>query len=184
MAGVAPSSKRASADWPSTQELPVYHGTTALHAKSISDGINLTKGRVETDFGRGFYLTTIEKQAHAWARIRAKRKAIGGFRGAAAQPVVLRFSVNREKLSRLRSLCFVHGGATAEPFWTFVAHCRAGSDNHGRVTGNAFYDAVFGPVATNWRDRVIKSDADQLSFHCEAVNDVLKLESVETLRPL
>ena len=45
-----------------------YHGTTSSHLDSLAEEIKLIKGRVDTDFGRGFYLTTNWAQVHAWAK--------------------------------------------------------------------------------------------------------------------
>src|SRR6266487_482863 len=49
------------------QLLPLYHGTLDIRVPSILAGVNVHHGRAHTDFGQGFYTTTVERQAHAWA---------------------------------------------------------------------------------------------------------------------
>ena len=41
----------------------LYHGTISVHENSIRKGIRPELGKEGTDFGRGFYLTTVEIQA-------------------------------------------------------------------------------------------------------------------------
>ena len=45
----------------------LYHGTRIKH-----DSIDLTKCRPDTDFGRGYYLTSIPLQAEQWAKARGQ----------------------------------------------------------------------------------------------------------------
>lgn len=54
------------AHW-TNQDLPLYHGTLDRYVSSILSGVDVTKGRAHTDFGKGFYTTTVERQARAWA---------------------------------------------------------------------------------------------------------------------
>lgn len=51
-----------------SQEIILFHGCTS-HDKALIDqhGIDLSYSRVDTDFGRGFYTTTILYQARQWA---------------------------------------------------------------------------------------------------------------------
>jgi hypothetical protein len=55
--------------------IPVFHGCT----RKYDDGIILSKFRDDTDFGRGFYTTVLEKQAKYWAHKKRliKQLAIG-----------------------------------------------------------------------------------------------------------
>jgi hypothetical protein len=61
----APSSLTPS-NW-TNQLLTLYHGTLNTHVPSILAGVNVNRGRAHTDFGKGFYTTTVETQARAWA---------------------------------------------------------------------------------------------------------------------
>ena len=51
----------------------VYHGSyTAI------DTIDMSKGELRRDFGRGFYVTKFRKQAEIWAVRQGKRKHTDG----------------------------------------------------------------------------------------------------------
>ncbi len=85
------------------QRITLYHGTISIHVKAIQAGINLTLGRHNTDFGQGFYTTTVLDQAKAWAwdqvgRQRAKYPRIP------LQAVVLKYEVGRSGTNGLASL--------------------------------------------------------------------------------
>ncbi|HZU36124.1 MAG TPA: DUF3990 domain-containing protein, partial [Gemmataceae bacterium] len=50
------------------QSIALFHGTLDTHANAIlSKGVNTALGRRHTDFGQGFYTTTVEQQARSWA---------------------------------------------------------------------------------------------------------------------
>lgn len=68
------------------QLLSLYHGTLDMHVPSILAGINVHQGRAHTDFGQGFYTTTVERQAHAWAWQLSQR-------APGTLPAVIRFDV-------------------------------------------------------------------------------------------
>jgi len=150
----------------------LYHGCTEIDAKSIlANGIDVTRCRLDTDFGRGFYTTTVRYQARqwAWTRYYDSPKPWPG----PNRPVVLKFVVDRYRLATLHSLSFVLGGHQRHNYWSLVQHCRrstpgAISDHKGPVTlpdGSKWYDVVSGPVAAMWRQRYAMHDADQFSFH-------------------
>ncbi len=140
------------------QHLVVYHGTLDIHVTSIRGGINLTQSRTNTDFGRGFYTTTVERQARAWAWSLAQRSA-------GAVPAVVRFVVDRDQLAALECVCFVRGSVDADDFWSLIHHCRTMGAHHSRAVNTGWYDMVVGPVAASWRQRLMIYDADQISFH-------------------
>lgn len=135
----------------------LYHGTIAVSVDSIlNDGVDLSRGKPEADFARGFYTTTWRAEADERARNRALRD--GG------EPAVVMFRVSRDALASLEIIAFARGSADAEDFWSFVSYCREGRGNHGRVNGG-LYDVAVGPVAGNWRKRLILEGYDQVSFH-------------------
>jgi hypothetical protein len=141
------------------QRLILFHGTLSVHAATIvSSGVNVTLGRPYTDFGQGFYTTTVEQQARSWAWQLSLRRR-GTF------PAVVRFDVDRDQLASLQSLWFVRGSFNADDYWSLVFHCRRGGAAHGRAVNNGWYDIVVGPVAASWRTRLTIHDADQISFH-------------------
>ena len=154
--------------------LILYHGTTNDAAAAIKQpsragthSIDFNLCKPLRDFGRGFYLTTVLKQAESWAnhkfRQRAKSKQV-------VSSTVLRFEVDRDQLAPLLSLCFVTDSAGSD-YWDFVQHCRKGTTTH-LLQDNRNYDVVFGPVSLG-RQRFIIKDADQVSFHTEAALKIL-----------
>jgi Protein of unknown function (DUF3990) len=157
---------------PRSQYIRLYHGCTSHDANNIqTHGIDLTLCRTDTDFGRGFYTTTVLYQARQWAWNRFYDPAVTRIRPN--QPVVLKFLVNRYHLADLYFISFVLGGRTNRDFWSLVQHCRHRvpgtiKDHRGPVyqpDGTRWYDVACGPVAALWRQRYAMQDADQVSFH-------------------
>lgn len=154
------------ASW-ANQPVRLYHGTLHVHARNIlAGGVQVTLGRRNTDFGRGFYTTTVARQAQSWAHQAARRTA-----GALA--AVVGFDVDRDALASLQALSFVRGSFDADDFWSFVAHCRSGAGDHARGGRDGWYDVVAGPVASSWRQRLLHADVDQISFHTSAAAKLL-----------
>lgn len=156
--------------------LILYHGTTDGAAAAISKpsrgwphGIDFAFCKPLRDFGKGFYLTTVLKQAESWADW--KFQQYPKFKRAACS-TVLRFEVDRDQLAPLLSLCFVTEGAGPNSdYWDFVQHCRKRRSTH-LLQGDKNYDVVFGPVSLG-RQRFVIKDADQVSFHTEAALKIL-----------
>jgi hypothetical protein len=153
----------------------LYHGTVHTHAKSIEKKVDLTKSKPNTDFGPGFYTTTVFDQAKAWAF------AIWLRRGQQPndKPAVVEFVVGRDRLAGLESLWFVRGDRAADDYWSLVWYCRLGTPDHYRKTDPvnpkklSLYDLVVGPVALQWRALQTMHDSDQVSFHTKKAVDVL-----------
>lgn len=165
---------------PGNEYVVLYHGCTTPDKDAIEKrGVDVAAGRVETDFGRGFYTTTLERQARQWAWSRYYHPRYARLTGY--QPVVLRFRIRRHDLASLKSLHFVLGSYDCDDFWSLVQHCRQSTaaairDHNGPMTdaaGNRWYDLVAGPVAAMWRQRVAMTDADQYSFHTAAGANLL-----------
>ena len=155
---------------PRSRFIRLYHGCTKADANLIiQNGIDLQLCRVDSDFGRGFYTTTVVYQARqwAWTRSYAAQQKRGN------HPVVLRFVVDRHDLAYLASIQFVLGGRSREDFWSLVQHCRqstpnAINDHNGPVhmhDGTRWYDMACGPVSAFWRQRYCMVGADQFGFH-------------------
>ncbi|HEX8390832.1 MAG TPA: DUF3990 domain-containing protein [Longimicrobium sp.] len=146
----------------------MYHGTVLSDAEEIvAAGVDIRRGRTRTDFGAGFYTTTLARQAKSWAYQRAQGTRAG-------QAAVVAFDVDRERFGTLATLPFVRGDFDAEDFWSLVVHCRTGGGRHGfpgRADG--MYDAVAGPVAFLCQQRLTIQGVDQISFHTRAAQDVL-----------
>jgi len=149
------------------QLLMLYHGTLDIHANAIiNNGVNVTLGKRYTDFGRGFYTTTVQQQARSWAWQLSQNHP-----GSA--PAVVQFDVDRDALAGLDGLWFVRGSFNADDYWSLVFHCRQGHAAHGRAMKKGWYDIVVGPVAASWRTRLSFHDTDQISFHSNKSAKVL-----------
>ena len=149
------------------QDIVVYHGTVDTFATAIVNGpIRTSLGRPNTDFGPGFYTTTVKTQAHMWAAQISATKA-------SSNPAVIEITLDRLLLSRLETLAFALGDFHADDFWSLVHYCRKGALDHGRSPVSPFYDVVYGPVAAFWNQRMIIANADQISFHTPAAEALL-----------
>ncbi len=156
---------------PHRQHIRLYHGCLLNDKKLIlQNGIDLNHSRVNSDFGRGFYTTTVFYQAEqwAWTRFHKMKAQVRNF------PVVLEFVLDRRELSDLRWMSFVLGSRENHDFWSLVQHCRQSTnaairDHRGPVPdpkdNTWWYDAVGGPVAAIWQQKFALHDADQISFH-------------------
>jgi hypothetical protein len=158
------------------QPVRLYHGTTTAHAFAITtSGVRVSASRTRIDFGQGFYTTTVQRQAQAWAWQLTD--------GRAAKPAVVYADVDRDVLAGLDCLWFVRGDFQAEDFWSFVVHCRTYGTDHARLTaGKSRYDVVIGPVTAMWKQRTPMPDSDQISFHTSAAEAVLNTVSWRILR--
>jgi hypothetical protein len=157
------------------QLLTLYHGTVDVYVQSILGGVNVSRGRPHTDFGRGFYTTSIERQALSWAWQLSQRLP-------GTLPAVICFDVSRDDLADLECLWFVRGSFDADDFWSLVFHCRTGGGNHSRATNQGWYDVVIGPVAASWRQRITIYDADQVSFHTDRAAHLLNNSNPRRIR--
>lgn len=118
---------------------------TLFHGSYIPVQVPLVKlGRKKVDFGQGFYLTKLHKQAESWAKAIAERK------GRNAQPAVSTFSFDYDAVKS--------GGYRIKVFesynleWLeYVVDCRRGGMEQQQ------YDVVEGGVAN---DNVIDTVED------------------------
>ena len=153
-------------------ELTLYHGSNHLF-----DSVDLSKSRDNRDFGRGFYMTTMQVQAEAWAENMFIR--YGG------EKYVYEFSFEENislDVKRFTSL-------NNEWLDMIKENRTKGSIQHS-------YDAVYGPVANDNTMRTIalyiagiySSEAaieqlkyfkanDQLSVHTDKALKYLRLVS-------
>jgi hypothetical protein len=149
------------------------------------------RGNPATDFGRGFYTSTVRRQARNWAWKRFRLLLPSQRR--ADRPVVIRLRVPLDRLARLDSLQFVLGEYDHDRFWSLVHHCRASTPravrSHarpGRRPPDDWYDVVSGPVAAFWEQRVAMLGSDQFSFHtaraARVLNRVVRSKDPEDFR--
>ena len=118
---------------------------TLYHGSQVSVPQPKAKvGRKNLDFGPGFYLTKIRKQAEDWAVVMAGRKG----RNAEAVLNTFQFDMNRAKADGIRIKSF----PTYDLEWLdYVVACRRGKDYSNE------YDIVEGGVAN---DNVIDTVED------------------------
>jgi hypothetical protein len=154
------------------QHIVLYHGTVDTIATGIvAVPIRVSLGRTHTDFGPGFYTTTLLRQAHTWAAQIAASKP-------GSRPAVIELRVSRDDLAILQTLAFARGDFYADDFWSLVHYCRRGATDHGRASHlPAYYDVVYGPVAAFWNQRLTIADADQVSFHTAPAEATLNKSS-------
>ena len=118
---------------------------TLYHGSYLSILAPLAKaGRKNLDFGHGFYVTKLQAQAEAWARIIATR------RGRRVIPVVNVYHFNRTKAEQDRVRFKVFESYDLE-WLNYVVDCRKGKDISSE------YDLIEGGVAN---DNVIDTVED------------------------
>ncbi|HEU4962616.1 MAG TPA: DUF3990 domain-containing protein [Bacilli bacterium] len=135
-----------------------YHGTLRTHAESIMSRVNVKAGRLFTDFGQGFYLTTNYEQAKRWAVAKARYRSHADGRADEA-PVVVKIRLDTISLHQLSGCTFeVPNDRWAE----FVYNCR----KHGKAnTLFHNYDFVCGPLADGkFLPLFNKYDANRITF--------------------
>ena len=158
---------------PRSEFIQLWHGCMEADRPRIEKGIDLNKCRPSTDFGRGFYMTTLESQSQYWSWLR--RETLH----RRDRPIVLRFRIPRSTMGSLVSLSFVRADYDSEDFWSLVQHCRRSKKGRVATVNNhagpheGWYDVVSGPVSAMWRQRVAMQGADQISFHTQAAIDLL-----------
>ncbi len=160
--------------------MKLYHGSTMTVRKPT-----VSRGRVRTDFGKGFYTTTSREQAEKWARIKKERS------GDNAKAIISVYEIDDNIVNNPDYNIRHFNGATAD-WLDFVVGNRRGKLSHN-------YDLVMGPVADdklyatislyeigalglNAAIEELKTHIlfDQLSFHTPQVCNLLKyLESYE-----
>lgn len=130
----------------------------------------VSRGRTNTDFGKGFYTTTSREQAEKWARIKRDRE------GEDAHAVVSVFEIDDNILND-RSLSIRNFDGATKEWLDFVVGNRQGNIEHG-------FDLIMGPVANDklyitislYENGVLDAESaikqlnthqpfDQLSFH-------------------
>lgn len=152
----------------------LYHGSIVEVRKP-----SLRFGRRRTDFGKGFYTTTLAEQAEHWAKIKKDR-------AKASRAVVSVYEID-DRILTDASLSIREFHGVDESWLEFVVGCRK------KEAARHDYDLVFGPVANDnvfvtvnlYESGVLDAPAaiaqlrayktyDQLSFHTKRVIGALK----------
>lgn len=153
----------------------LYHGSTLEVRKPL-----LRYGRERTDFGKGFYTTTLAEQAEHWAVIKRDR-------AKATRAVVSVYEIDDALIGDNNQLKIREFHGVDESWLNFVVGCR----REDSVTHD--YDLVFGPVANDnvfttvnlYESGILDAPAaiaqlkayktyDQLSFHTQRVVSELR----------
>lgn len=123
------------------RELPRtwYHGTTSNHLASLEKGINLKKGRRNTDFGQGFYLTSNWDTALRWGQssvIHSKKRTDN--QNEPLTPIIMEYEIDTESLSDSTGILYQE----AHELWleAIIEHRLL---NYSEI----FNDYTYGPMA-------------------------------------
>ena len=122
----------------------LYHGSSAVIEKP-----NLSFSRDTTDFGKGFYTTTIQLQAEKWAERYKRRDGAG---------TVSIFEIDEEELKNISVLKF----DTYSIDWLdFVVKSRQGqpAGHYDLVVGGTANDDVFNTLTLFFRGYIEKEEA-------------------------
>lgn len=157
--------------------IKLYHGSTVAVRKP-----SLRPGRLNADFGKGFYTTSNYEQAVRWAHIKQEREE-------ATRAVVSVYEFDETLLDNPELNIRKFTGAD-EPWLYFVTDCRKSrGHNYDLVQGPVANDKVFTTVNL-FESGVLSAEAailqlkayktyDQLSFHSERV--IVTLRFVEAI---
>ena len=125
--------------------MTLYHGSY-----TVVENPSLSFARNNTDFGKGFYTTTIQSQAEKWAA-RYKRRHGSGF--------VSVFEINETEFRKNESI--LEFLSYSEEWLDFIIKCRQGlcDDKHALVIGGIANDDVFNTLTIYFRGYIDKTEA-------------------------
>ena len=123
----------------------LYHGSFM----AIPDP-NLSFARDTTDFGKGFYTTTIQSQAKKWAERYKRRQGSG---------VVSIYEMNDDELRK--NVSVLEFDTYSEEWLDYIIKCRQGraSGNFDLVIGGIANDDVFNTLTLFFRGYIDKTEA-------------------------
>ncbi len=184
----------------------VYHGTTSDKKQYLSltdiNTIDLMKGNKTADFGQGFYVTSIEKQALAFARYRANSVNDDVVKDVMKleRPIIIKYQLDVDLMKEFKEKIF---SSPNEEWAEFVFNNRVGKKYaiSNSLNIDKKYDYVYGHVADGKvalianqykYDKIdinqfcqqiqpkFPTRNDQLSFHTKKIFDCLAyLEVIE-----
>ena len=141
--------------------ITLYHGSNVM-----IDVVDLSKGFLDKDFGKGFYLTDICSQAEEMAKRRVRIAGVGN-------PIVTAFSFDEESAVTKNLSIKKFPDIPCEEWARFID-----ANRHASQTGFTHpYDIVIGPVAND-------GVAYQLERYHEGVIDMKTLVEELTYRNL
>lgn len=154
----------------------LYHGSFV-----VVDKPDLMHSRSNVDFGKGFYVTPIFKQAEKWC---------GRFKRRGKEGVVSRYIFDENANKTLKVLTF---NAYTEDWLDFILSCRQEQDNtdYDLVVGGVANDKVFNTVELYFDGFIDKAEAIkrlqyekpnlQIAFRTIKALSYLKFEGSEKL---
>ncbi len=157
----------------------VYHGSTQSVKKPV-----IGRGRLSTDFGKGFYTTTNMEQAKRWAISKQKNA------GNTANAIVTIYEVDNDLLENT-GYNILKFDAPNESWLNFVVTCRKGiPHNHHIVCGPVANDKIYVTLtlyesdALNLKETLTRLEINeyynQISFHDDKVVKELRfIESID-----
>jgi hypothetical protein len=123
----------------------LYHGSfTAIPSPDLSFSRNTT------DFGKGFYTTTIQSQAEKWAARYKLRKGSGA---------VSFYEIDEDELKK--NVTLLEFDSYSLEWLDFIIKCRRGesADNYDLVIGGIANDDVFNTLTIYFRGFIDKTEA-------------------------
>ncbi|MGN8720484.1 DUF3990 domain-containing protein [Holdemanella porci] len=154
----------------------LYHGSFV-----VVDKPDLMHSRSNVDFGKGFYVTPIFKQAEKWC---------GRFKRRGKEGVVSRYIFDENANKTLKVLTF---NAYTEDWLDFILSCRQEQDNtdYDLVVGGVANDKVFNTVELYFDGLIDKTEAIrrlryekpnlQMAFRTDKALSYLKFDGSEKL---
>ena len=125
--------------------MKLYHGSF-----TVVPNPDLSFSRDTTDFGKGFYTTTIQTQAEKWAA-RYKRRQGRGF--------VSLYEIDEDELRKNAPV--LEFNAYSDEWLDFIIRCRRGESagNYGLIIGGIANDDVFNTLTVFFRGFIDKTEA-------------------------
>lgn len=154
----------------------LYHGSFV-----VVDKPDLMHSRSNVDFGKGFYVTPIFKQAEKWC---------GRFKRRGKEGVISRYIFDENANKTLKVLTF---NAYTEDWLDFILSCRQEQDNtdYDLVVGGVANDKVFNTVELYFDGLIDKTEAIrrlryekpnlQMAFRTDKALSYLKFDGSEKL---
>ena len=142
---------------------------------------DLIHSRSNVDFGRGFYVTPLYKQAEKWC---------GKFKRRGKAGIISQYTFDESRESELNVLKF---DSYSEQWLDFVLNCRSGNDraDYDLVAGGVANDKVFNTVELFFDGLIDKKEATsrlryekpnlQICFRTEKALSLLHFEGSEVL---
>ena len=123
----------------------LYHGSyTAIPHP------NLSFARNTTDFGKGFYTTTMQSQAEKWAERYKRRQGLG---------VVSIYQINENDITKCASVLAFDSYSVE--WLDYIINCRQGlsTDSFDLVIGGIANDDIFNTLTLYFRRYIDKAEA-------------------------